>query len=149
VSKKNRGVADIVIQGTDFAMKWNLEKDGSTWMIAPNSVNEVGCIHTSQGLECDYIGVIVGPDLIFRNGSLVTDPFARARTDQSLKGFKKAYEENPDTALARADLLIRNTYRTLMSRGMNGCIVFSSDPETQSYFLDRVRGTDLKSESLA
>ena len=118
-------------------MKWNLASDGSTWMIAPHSVNEVGCIHTSQGLECDYIGVIIGPDLIYRNGALVTDPFARARTDQSLKGFKKAFKEDPESALARADILIRNTYRTLMSRGMNGCYVYSSDPETQ-HFLSNI-----------
>jgi len=133
VSKKDPWTKDIVFEGTDFAMKWNLASDGSTWMIAQHSVNEVGCIHTSQGLECDYIGVIIGPDLIYRNGAFVTDPFARARTDQSLKGFKKAFKEDPESALARADILIRNTYRTLMSRGMNGCYVYSSDPETQYY----------------
>jgi DUF2075 family protein len=119
-------------------MKWNLTSDGSTWMIAQNSVNEVGCIHTCQGLECDYIGVLIGPDPIYRDGVLVTDPFARARTDQSLKGFKKAYREDPELALARVDQLIRNTYRTLMSRGMNGCYVYSTDPETQEYLLSVV-----------
>jgi hypothetical protein len=136
VSKKDPQLKDIVFEGTDFAMKWNLATDGSTWMIAPKSVNQVGCIHTCQGLECDYVGVIIGPDLIYRNGELVTDPFARARTDQSLKGFKSLYKQDPDRALARADILIRNTYRTLMSRGMNGCYVYSTDPDTQRYFLD-------------
>jgi DUF2075 family protein len=142
VSKKDPRVKDIVFEGTDFAMKWNLVSDGSTWMIAPKSVNEVGCIHTCQGLECDYVGVIIGPDLIWRNGALITDPFARARTDQSLKGFKAEYKQDPVRALARADVLIRNTYRTLMSRGMNGCYVFSVDPETQEYFrgLENLRG---------
>jgi hypothetical protein len=135
VSKKDPRAKDIVFENTDFAMKWNLTADGSTWMIAQNSVNEVGCIHTAQGLECDYIGVIIGPDLVYRRGALVTDPFARARTDQSLKGFKAAYKSDPEGALARADILIRNTYRTLMSRGMNGCYVVSSDPETQDYLL--------------
>jgi DUF2075 family protein len=134
VSKKDPRVKDIVFEGTDFAMKWNLASDGSTWMIAPKSVNEVGCIHTCQGLECDYVGVIIGPDLIYRDGTLVTDPFARARTDQSLKGFKSAYKQDPARAIARADILIRNTYRTLMSRGMNGCCVYSTDPATQRYF---------------
>ncbi len=138
VSKKDPRAKDIVFAGTDFAMKWNLTSDGSTWMIAPKSVNEVGCIHTCQGLECDYIGVLIGPDLIYRDGVLVTDPFARASTDQSLKGFKKAYKEDPELALARADQLIRNTYRTLMSRGMIGCYVYSTDPETQEYLLSVV-----------
>jgi DUF2075 family protein len=142
VSKKNPKSKDIVFDESDFSMKWNLATDGSTWMIAPKSVNEVGCIHTCQGLECDYIGVIIGPDLIYRDGALVTDPFARARTDQSLKGFKKAFAENPQRASARADVLIRNTYRTLMSRGMNGCYVFSSDPETQNYLKQLVAVID-------
>jgi DUF2075 family protein len=133
ISKRDPQEYDIVIPGSDFAMKWNLAHDGSTWIIAPHSVNEVGCIHTCQGLECDFIGVIIGPDLLYRDGKLITDPFARARTDQSLKGFKKAYLVDPEGALARADILIRNTYRTLMSRGMNGCYVFSTDPETQAY----------------
>jgi DUF2075 family protein len=132
-SKKDSMVRDIVFEGTDFAMKWNLAND-STWMISPKSVEEVGCIHTCQGLECDFIGVIIGPDLLYRNGKFVTDPFARARTDQSLKGFKKAYTEDSEQALARADVLIRNTYRTLMSRGMNACYVYCADPETQQYF---------------
>jgi len=134
VSKRNPRESDIVFANTDFAMRWNLTSDGSTWMIARNSVHEVGCVHTCQGLECDYIGVIIGPDLLYRNGTLITDPFARARSDQSLKGFKKEYKTNPDAALARADRLIRNTYRTLMSRGMSGCLVYCTDPETQEYF---------------
>jgi DUF2075 family protein len=133
-SKRNPRERDIVFENTDFAMRWNLTSDGSTWMIAPNSVNEVGCIHTCQGLECDYVGVIIGPDLLCRDGVLITDPFARARSDQSLKGFKKLYKTDPEGALARADRLIRNTYRTLMSRGMVGCFIYSQDQETREYF---------------
>ena len=138
VSKRDPRKMDITFDGTDFAMKWNLASDGSTWMIAPNSVHEVGCIHTSQGLECDYIGVIIGPDLVVRDGRLASDPFARARTDQSLKGFKTAFKSDPANAYVRADRLIRNTYMTLMSRGMRGCYIYSADPETQEYFRSRV-----------
>ncbi len=138
VSKRSPREKDIVFENTDFAMRWNLTSDGSTWIIARNSVNEVGCIHTCQGLECDYIGVIIGPDLLYRDGALVTDPFARAKSDQSLKGFKKEYQTDPEAALARADRLIRNTYRTLMSRGMAGCLVFCTDPQTQEYFRTQV-----------
>jgi DUF2075 family protein len=134
VSKKDSRYKDIVFEDTDFAMKWNLTTDGSIWMVAPNSVREVGCIHTSQGLECDYIGVIIGSDLVYRDDRLVTNPFARARTDQSLKGFKSALKVDPEMALARADRLIRNTYMTLMSRGMSGCFLYCVDPETQQYF---------------
>ena len=48
----------------DYKATWNLDTDGQAWIIKPDSVSEVGCIHTCQGLEVDYIGVIIGPDLI-------------------------------------------------------------------------------------
>jgi len=92
---------DIVISEYDFAMKWNLATDGSLWSIAKESVNEVGCIHTCQGLEIDYIGVIIGPDLVVRNGKVITDPSKRAKTDASLKGFKEDYKKDPDLALKK------------------------------------------------
>ena len=104
----------------DFEMSWNLGNT-STFAIDENSVNEVGCIHTSQGLEFDYAGVIIGDDMRYENGHIVTDFTKRAKTDQSLKGIKKLYKENPEFALKEADEIIKNTYRTLMTRGMKGC----------------------------
>ena len=77
---------DIVIPEHNFEMKWNLSSYGSLWIISPESVNEIGCIHTCQGLELDYIGVIIGDDLLVRNGKLMTKPENRAKTDKSLKG---------------------------------------------------------------
>jgi len=77
-------------------MKWNLTEDGSTWIISPKSVNEIGCIHTCQGLEVDYIGVIVGEDLIVRNGKVVTDASKRASSDKSVQGYKKQLLEKPE-----------------------------------------------------
>ncbi|HEX6847097.1 MAG TPA: DUF2075 domain-containing protein, partial [Chitinophagaceae bacterium] len=65
-SKKKSSAFDVVIPEFDFKMKWNLTTDGSLWIINPTSINEIGCIHTCQGLEVDYVGVIVGPDLIVR-----------------------------------------------------------------------------------
>ena len=73
-------------------MSWNLD-DTNTWADDKGRIDEVGCIHTAQGLELDYVGVIIGPDMI-----------------------------------------IKNTYRTLMTRGMKGCYIYSVDPETQRYF---------------
>ena len=133
VSKKDPKAKDIVFEGTDFAMQWNLTKDGSAWMIAPESVNEVGCIHTCQGLEGDYMGVIIGDDLISRKEVVSTHPEARAKTDQSLKGWKTAAKKDPEQTLARTDLLIRNTYRTLLTRGMKGTFIYCTDRETRDY----------------
>jgi DUF2075 family protein len=133
VSKKDPTAHDIVFPGTDFAMQWNLTKDGSTWMISPNSVNEVGCIHTCQGLEGDYMGVIIGDDLVVRGGEVVTNPDARASTDRSLRGWKSAMKFDRVGTLAKADELIRNTYRTLLTRGMKGTYIYCSDPETREF----------------
>ena len=72
-SKKDHSLKDVIIPEFDFEMTWNLTKDGSNWIIAPNSINEIGCIHTCQGLELDYIGVIIGNDLRYENGQLITD----------------------------------------------------------------------------
>ena len=98
----------------------------------------MGCIHTCQGLEVDYIGVIIGPDLIVRNGHVQTVPAARDRFDKTLRGYKTRFKKNPESAAAEADLIIKNTYRTLMTRGMKGCYVYCSDEETANYFRERL-----------
>jgi len=134
ISQKKPTLKDIQIRKFDYEATWNLTEDGSQWIISPSSVEEVGCIHTCQGLELDYVGVIVGLDLVTKNGELRTNPDARAKTDKSLAGFKTELKINPDLALAKADELIRNTYRTLMSRGMKGCYVYFVDEATAEYF---------------
>jgi DUF2075 family protein len=136
VSQKKPELMDIVID--DYSARWNLRSYGNEWINHPNSINEVGCIHTCQGLEVDYVGVIVGDDLRFSNGHLVTNPNARARTDQSLKGFRKESKVNEKQAYEKADSLIRNTYRILMSRGMRGCYVYFTDPALSDYFKKRL-----------
>lgn len=128
--KNSTAVHDIKIG--DFEMSWNLG-NSTTYAIDEDSVNEVGCIHTSQGLEFDYVGVIIGDDLRYENGHIVTDFTKRAKTDQSLKGIKKLYKENKEKALAVADEIIKNTYRTLMTRGMKGCYVYCTDENLSNY----------------
>ena len=132
--KKSPEEHDIKFPEHDFSMKWNLSSDGNLWILKESAVNEIGCIHTSQGLELDYIGVIIGPDLIYRDGKLTTNPDARARTDKSLSGYKTLRKKNREEADRRADLIIRNTYRTLMSRGQKGCYIYCTDEPTAEYF---------------
>lgn len=120
------------IQIGDFEISWNL-KNTTTFAIDETSINEAGCIHTSQGLEFDYVGVIIGDDLRYENGQVITDFTKRARTDQSLKGIKTLFKENPEKAKAVADEIIKNTYRTLMTRGMKGCYVYCTDKELSAY----------------
>ena len=128
--QNDTNVHDIKIG--DFEMSWNLGNT-STFAIDEDSVNEVGCIHTSQGLEFDYAGVIIGDDMRYENGHIVTDFTKRAKTDQSLKGIKKLYKENPELALKEADEIIKNTYRTLMTRGMKGCYIYCTDKNLANY----------------
>ncbi|WP_316747578.1 DUF2075 domain-containing protein [Pedobacter gandavensis] len=133
-SKKNSMANDVVIPEFNFAMQWNLSTDGSLWIISPESVKEIGCIHTCQGLEVDYIGVIIGPDLIMKDGKVLTQPSARAKSDRSIFGYKKRMLEKPEETKELVRGIIKNTYRTLMTRGMKGCYVYFSDPELRAYF---------------
>ncbi|MEQ8154364.1 MAG: DUF2075 domain-containing protein [Clostridiaceae bacterium] len=128
---------DVEIKDKDFRMKWNFS-NSSTWAIDESSVNELGCIHTCQGLEFDYVGVIIGEDIRYENGCVVTDFFKRAKTDKSLSGIKKMYKQHNEKALKIADEIIKNTYRTLMTRGVKGCYVYCVDPGLQQYFKERL-----------
>ena len=83
-------------------------------------------------------GVIIGNDMRFDGEHIVTDFTQRARTDQSLKGIKKRYKENSSEALELADEIIKNTYRTLMTRGMKGCYIYCEDIKLQIYFNEKI-----------
>ena len=138
VSKKNPAVYDIIFPEFDFRMQWNLGDYGGKWIIDPESVTEVGCIHTAQGLEVDYIGVIIGEDLIVRDGEVLTDPAKRSSMDRSIFGWKKMIKENRDYAESLLETIIKNTYRTLMTRGMKGCYIYCADSETADYFRNAI-----------
>lgn len=133
-SKNNAEAYDIEFPSEGFQMQWNLAADSSLWIVKEESINQIGCIHTCQGLEIDYVGVIIGPDMVIRDGKVVTDPSKRASSDKSVFGWKKLMKEEPSRAAAELDLIIKNTYRTLMTRGMKGCYMFSEDEETRDWF---------------
>ena len=122
----------------DYGISWNLD-GGDAFAINPNSVHEAGCIHTSQGLEFDYVGVIIGDDMRYENGEIITDYSKRAKTDQSMKGIKGLAKEDPEKANQLADEIIKNTYRTLMTRGMKGSYVYCTDSELATYFKERLK----------
>jgi DUF2075 family protein len=132
---------DIYLPDYNFAMSWNLG-NSQTWAIDPNSVNEIGCIHTAQGLEFDYVGVIIGDDLRYENGKIITDVKERAKTDQSIKGINKLSRENPEKANKIADEIIKNTYRTLMTRGQKGCYIYCTDRKLAEYLKRRLGQKD-------
>ncbi|RJV75337.1 DUF2075 domain-containing protein [Eubacterium sp. AF19-17] len=136
--KEGRNKTNVYdIQIGDFEMSWNLGSS-TTWAIDPESVNEIGCIHTCQGLEFDYVGVIIGKDLRYQNG-IITDFTKRAKTDQSIKGLKGLYKKDKEKALCIADRIIKNTYRTLLTRGQKGCYIYCVDEDLKNYMKERLK----------
>lgn len=138
-SKKDPNAWDIQLPEFDYRRRWNLDKDGSLWIITPGSVDQVGCIHTCQGLELDYVGVIIGPDLAYKDGCIVSDAGKRASSDKSVRGLKSMLKTERERAHAFADAIVKNTYRTLMTRGMKGCYVYCTDPSLREFLRSRLR----------
>lgn len=123
--KHNRGAWDIMLP-EGFKAKWNLEND-SIWAINENSFEQVGCIHTAQGLEFDYVGVLIGKDLTYNPTTcrVETNKTAISKDDKS-SGIRSASDD-----VARR--LILNTYKTLLTRGQKGCYVYCEDENLLDY----------------
>ena len=128
VSNNDKSKMDIVLPG-GFEAQWNFTTN--EFATDPNSFEQVGCIHSTQGVEFDYVGIIVGKDLRYENGAVVTDQKAVARTDNS-SGIRSCTDRE------KADRLIRNTYKTLLSRGQKGCYVFCEDEALSNYLKSRL-----------
>ena len=123
--KNHRGEYDIFLEN-GFKAKWNLDGD-NIWAINPESFEEVGCIHTAQGLEFDYVGVIIGKDLSYDedSGKVITDKTEISKDDKS-----SGIRGSDDLA---AERLIKNTYKTLLTRGQKGCYVYCEDKALGEY----------------
>lgn len=130
---------DIEFPEYEFKMRWNLKEDGMLWLLKSDSVNEIGCIHTCQGLELDHIGVIIGDDFKVRNGEVLIFPEAHPGGDKAVQGWKKLVKSDPLEGRKRVEEVIKNTYRTLMSRGAKSCHLYCADEETRGYFRNLLR----------
>jgi DUF2075 family protein len=117
VSKDDKSKFDIVLSPS-FKKHWNFSTD--EFAIDPESFDQVGCIHSTQGLEFDYVGIIIGKDLRYENGKVITDKNQTAISDKS-SGVRTSKD------LVLADKIIRNTYKTLLSRGQKGCYIYCED----------------------
>ncbi len=140
VTQKNSSddIYDIELEN-GFKAKWNFSST-NTWAIDEDSFDQVGCIHTAQGLEFDYVGIFIGQDMIYRDGKVLTDYTKRAKTDASLKGIKSSKN------VELADRIIRNTYKTLLSRGQKGCYIYCEDVQLREYLRHMIGKKDMKDE---
>jgi len=120
---------DIVLDNGEFKAKWNLRYKGYgnnySWLNDSNSIEEIGCIHTCQGLDMNYCGVIIGKDLTYDGTKIVFHKEENAKTD-STSGIRKAEDK-------LAEKLIRNTYNVLLTRGMMGTYVYCEDERLREY----------------
>ena len=129
-------VPDVVIG--DWSRPWNLRGDravggappATLWATDPAGFSQVGCVYTAQGFEYDWNGVIIGPDLTWRDGHWVTirdankDPELRSRTKVTDHEFGR---------------LVRNVYKVLLTRGMIGTVIYSPDSETRAMLRNLVQ----------
>lgn len=122
------GVNDVIISKKGFGMKWNLQYgtglSAYSWVDDPLSITEVGCIHTCQGVDLNYCGVIIGKDIMYKNGQIVFDKCAHAKTDKS--GIRTASDNE-------AEQLIKNTYYVLLTRGILGTYIYCEDEALNEY----------------
>ncbi len=128
---RNGQIEDVVIEEHGFRMPWNSRSARTTWAIDDSGRDQVGCIHTTQGLEFDYVGVIVGGELRFdretNEFSVDWDSYKDAAGKKNLRNDGK-----------RLSVLVRNIYKVLMSRGMRGCYAYFVDKDVKAYFEERL-----------
>ena len=122
----------------DWSMPWNA-RDGvgrlgpgipksDFWASDKQGIDQVGCVYTAQGFEFDYVGVIFGPDLVYRpmDGGWV------GQRDQSHdRVVRRGVTE------AEFTRFVKSTYRVLLTRGLRGCYVYFMDAPTRDFFLSR------------
>ncbi|WP_344716754.1 DUF2075 domain-containing protein [Gordonia defluvii] len=137
-TKDGELIADVSVG--DWARPWNVKGDrrvgdappAAMWATVEGGFGQVGCIYTAQGFEYDWNGVIIGPDLLWRDDGFITD--RGANRDPDFKNSTKVSD-------LRFDRLVRNVYKVLLTRGMVGTVIYATDPETRDA-LHRLVGRD-------
>ncbi len=129
-------VSDVKIG--NWERPWNVKGDRAVgeapasafWATDPSGFGQVGCVFTAQGFEYEWSGVILGPDLVARDGRIVT-----RRSESHDPELRKRTAVHDDDA----DKLIRNAYKVLLTRGMRGTMIYSVDEETRNFLRTHVR----------
>lgn len=133
-------VNDVRIPEKQFHMPWNSRKDSALFAIKEDSVNQIGCIHTVQGLEFDYVGVIIGNDLKY---NFVTGEIEADYDEYMDASGKKGLKNDPE----ELNRLVKNIYKVLMSRGTKGCYLYCRNYALQQHIKYRL-GMDISINKL-
>ena len=117
---RKKGLYDIEFDGRKYI--WNHTRDG--WILSSNAVNEIGCLHTVQGYDLNYVGVIIGPDLSYNKEKNKIEVHINKLKDINVK---RGTEEET------VEEYIINTYKVLLERGIKGCYIYAYDESMQEY----------------
>jgi len=115
----------------NFKHRWNMTQGDYSWAYDSNSVDQIGCIHTCQGIDLNYVGVIIGKDMKYIDGKV-----CYCKSENKDKVMAKIPQEK-DVNLA--DTLIRNTYQVLLTRGMRGCYIYCEDAALRDYLKSLIK----------
>lgn len=124
-SKENKKAIDIRIDGLEF--QWNqVDKD---WINSPNAFKEVGCIHTTQGYDLNYTGVIFGEEITYNK-----------KTKEIEIDVTKYYDQNgkKGTDIKNLKQYIINIYKTIMYRGIKGTFIYACDENLREYLKQHI-----------
>jgi DUF2075 family protein len=128
-------VPDVVVG--EWRRPWNRKRNSrktyrpendpyTLWAQTRAGEDEVGCIYSAQGFEFDRVGVIWGPDLLWRENRWVAQP--------------KCSYDVPVRSSTEMMRLVRNAYRVLLTRGMKGTRLLCLDPETREHIVETLQG---------
>lgn len=125
---------DIVIDGIE--LQWN--KTYKDWINSKNAFNEVGCIHTTQGYDLNYTGIIFGEEISFNKHT------NQIEVDKS-KYFDKYGKRGVDD-IEDLKAYIINIYKTIMFRGIRGAYIYVCDKNLRKYFKEHITSYETKSK---
>lgn len=127
-SKEDKREYDIRIDGMEF--RWNSTQNN--WIGSKNAPEEVGSIYTVQGDDLNYVGIIIGNDLLYRNGKLIFNREACADSG-AMKRSQRQVANNEQ--ISEDDMLeqVLRTYRILMNRAVKGVYIYACDEELSKY----------------
>ncbi len=130
----------------DYVRPWNARPDATRlargipkaplWAHEPGGINQVGCIYTAQGFEFDYVGVIIGKDLVYDPGKAAWVGVPQESADTTVRRGRDKFID-----------LVKRTYRVLLSRGMKGCYVHFMDENTKNFFMSRIEKAAVQEEA--